>query len=431
MAYIVRGADSPVEGVDPYKLVNPNQLTMTFRFQCSSQQIANETATKISDGEYEIQISFFFAGFKQVSTNLVSISSDQLRSVLSKTVADGGSTSAKKMIYMEKEDSISSMLINGLEDQFKASLDQETSKAPDDVQWSENGETVAGGHGEGNTLHKLYRPFGLVLDDDRTMLIADSYNDRIIQWKVGDNSGQVVAGGNDNGNRLEQLNRPVDMLIDKETDSLIICDWGNRRVVRWFRRRSRNQGGIIIDNIACRGLAMDDKRNLYVSDIEKHVVKRYQIGDMDGIVVAGGHGKGNDLIQLNFPTYIFVDREKAVYVSENENHRVTKWSKGAKEGIIVAGGYGNGNTLTQLSYPSAVFVDASGAVYVADDGNNRIMRWSKGARRGTIIVGGYGEGERPNQLKGVEGLFLDRFGNLYVVDRDNNRVQRFSIEKTQ
>ena len=32
------------------------------------------------------------------------------------------------------------------------------------------------------------------------------------------------------------------------------------------------------------------------------------------MVVAGGNGKGNQLNQLNFPTYLFVNEEQALYV---------------------------------------------------------------------------------------------------------------------
>ncbi|CAF4963013.1 unnamed protein product, partial [Rotaria socialis] len=97
-----------------------------------------------------------------------------------------------------------------------------------------NGVTIAGGNGRGNATNQLYRPFGLFVDDDQTVVIADWWNDRIMQWKNGDTTnGQVVAGGKGAGNGLHQLNCPTDVLIDKETDSLIICDRDNRRVVRW------------------------------------------------------------------------------------------------------------------------------------------------------------------------------------------------------
>ncbi|CAF1385744.1 unnamed protein product [Rotaria sordida] len=221
---------------------------------------------------------------------------------------------------------------------------------------------------------------------------------------MGDTNGQVVAGGNGQGNRLDQLNFPTDMLIDKETDSLIICDSLNRRVVRWSRRSGTTQGEILMDNIGCRGLATDDQRYLYISDTDKHEVRRYQIGDKNGTLVAGGNGKGTDLNQLNYPRYLFVDRQQAVYVSDN--HRVMKWNKGAKEGIVVAGGQGNGNALTQLSYLNGLFVDTLGTIYVADSENHRVMRWPKGAKQGTVIVGGNGYGEGANQFKSPIGGFI-------------------------
>ncbi|CAF1390860.1 unnamed protein product [Rotaria sordida] len=245
---------------------------------------------------------------------------------------------------------------------------------------------------------------------------------------MGDKNGQVVAGGNGQGNRLDQLYYPTDMLIDKETDSLIICDWLNQRVVRWSRRSGTTQGEILIDNIKCWGLAMDDQRYLYISDYKKHEVRQYQIGDKNGTLVAGGNGEGAGLNQLNYPYYIFVDQQQAVYVSDNNNHRVMKWNKGAKEGIIVAGGQRQGNAPTQLSEPKGLFVDTLGTIYVADSWNHRVMRWPKGAKQGTVIVGGNGYGEGANRFKNLRGLSFDRHSNLYVIDYGNSRVQRFSIE---
>ncbi|CAF1252233.1 unnamed protein product [Rotaria sordida] len=223
---------------------------------------------------------------------------------------------------------------------------------------------------------------------------------------MGDTNGQVVAGGNGRGNRLDQLNLPTDVLIDKETDSFIICDWQNRRVVRWSRRSGTTQGEILIANIVCWGLAMDDQRYLYISDTDKHEVRRYQIGDKNGALVAGGNGTGDGLNQLNVLRYIFVDQQQNVYVSDNNNHRVMKWNKGAKEGIVVAGGQGQGDALTQLSHPCGLFVDTLGTIYVADAWNHRVMRWPKGAKQGTVIVGGNGQGAGANQFNWPIGGFI-------------------------
>ncbi|CAF1318510.1 unnamed protein product, partial [Rotaria magnacalcarata] len=301
---------------------------------------------------------------------------------------------------------------------------------PANAKWAQNGVTIAGGNEEGGATNQLHYPYGLFVDDDQTLVIADYGNNRIMQWKNGDTTnGQVVAGGHGEGSGLNQLDRPTDVLIDKETDSLIICDWGNQRVVRWSRRSGTAQGEILIDNITCYGLAMDEQRYLYVSDWYTNEVRRYKLGENIGTLVAGGNGAGDELNQLKYSTCLFVDGQQNVYVSDNYNHRVMKWKKDAKEGIVVAGGQGQGNALIQLNHPQGLFVDKLGTLYVADSRNNRVMRWTQGDnKQGTVIVGGNGRGAAVNQFHYLRGLSFDRHGNLYVADRYNNRVQRFSIE---
>jgi len=297
-----------------------------------------------------------------------------------------------------------------------------------DTKWKQSGITIAGGNGYGNQLNQLSYPEGIYVDDDdQHIYIAGFYNHHIVEWKWGAKNSQVVAGGNGQGNRLDQLNYPTDVIVDKKNDSLIISDYENRRVVLWPRRNGTN-GRTIISNINCSRLAMDNNGDLYVSDWKNNEVRRWKIGDTNGAIVAGGNGEGNNLNQLNTPTYIFVDEDYSVYVTDTNNHRVMKWIRGAKEGIIVAGGKGQGNKLTQLSHPTGVIVDQMGNVYVADSDNHRVMRWLKGSREGSIIVGGNGCGQQPNQFNYHRGLSFDRHGNLYVADFNNHRIQKFDID---
>ncbi|CAF1541878.1 unnamed protein product [Didymodactylos carnosus] len=142
-AYVVKGSNSPVEGVRHFPDTNPNALSVMFRFECSSNENAQEVVDKLAQGYYEIEIAFYFAGFKQITTNFLSITTDQLRSVLSKTIVDGGNTNAqyihrnqgstfvskyvtnvKKMIYLENANANLTSLTNGLEDQFTSLLQQ-------------------------------------------------------------------------------------------------------------------------------------------------------------------------------------------------------------------------------------------------------------------------------------------------------------------
>ena len=302
------------------------------------------------------------------------------------------------------------------------------------MKWKVDGQTIAGGNGYGDKLNKLSCPHGIYVDDEEQCIyIADAGNHRIVKWKLdgGSDHGEIVAGGNGQGNRIDQLNCPTDMILDEKKKSLIICDRGNRRVVRWSLQNPNGDKEILIENIKCWGLMMNKSGDLFVSDRENDAVKRWRKGEIkkgkEGRIVAGGNGKGNKLNQLNNPTYIFIDGEETIYVSDRLNHRVMKWLKGASEGIVVAGGQGQGNSLNQLNYPTGLVVNEVGDVYVADYWNNRIMCWPLGSKEGRVVVGGNGRGKGSNQLSLPIGLSFDAENNLCVADCHNHRIQRFGI----
>lgn len=86
------------------------------------------------------------------------------------------------------------------------------------------------------------------MDEDGTVIVADLFKHRIVEWKRRAPSGTVLAGGNGEGSRPDQLNSPTDVIVDKETDSLIIFCWGS---------------------------AMDDGGSFYVTEVTNDEVRCY------------------------------------------------------------------------------------------------------------------------------------------------------------
>ncbi|CAF4302384.1 unnamed protein product, partial [Adineta steineri] len=127
------------------------------------------------------------------------------------------------------------------------------------------GITVAGGNGYGQELNQLYWPEGIVIDNEKSVYIADSRNSRIVKWELNSNIGEIIAGENVQGNRNNQLCKPTDMIFDKENNYFIISDTGNRQVARYFDQNLLSQQ-IIISNINCAGLTIDINGFIYVSD---------------------------------------------------------------------------------------------------------------------------------------------------------------------
>lgn len=213
--------------------------------------------------------------------------------------------------------------------------------------------------------------------------------------------------------------RSRDILIDKKTNSILIGNQEKRRVERWSLDSVTATGETIIENISCYGLAMDDEDSVYVTDPKNHEVRRYLKDDRVGTVVAGGHGQGKELNQLNEPRYLAINSQGSVYVSDYKNHRVVKWDRGAKQGVLVAGFGGSGSKRTQLFYPTKILVDADDNIYIADTMNDRVVRYRWNAKVADILISHV-------QLKIPLAISFDRHGNLYVSD-SSSCVRRFLL----
>ncbi|CAF1314811.1 unnamed protein product [Adineta steineri] len=309
--------------------------------------------------------------------------------------------------------------------QMQLTTTNQMSSKPKFNKWKQNAVTVAAGTEKGQELNQLNAPAGMFIDKNKNIFIADFSNHCIVEWKYNVKEGQIIAGGNGKGNRMDQLNKPTDVIVDQQNHSIVIADYGNRRVIQWLNQNQQ----ILINNIDCSRLAVDKNGFLYVSNWNRNEVRRWKMGEYnnEGIIVAGGNGYGDQLNQLNHPTFIFVDADQSVYVSDWNNNRVMKWRKDAKEGRIVAGGNAEGRNLNQLPCPQGVIVADLGQIYVADWSNHRVMCWCEGKKEGEIVVGGNGEETQTNQLNHPSGLSFDDEGNLYVADYNNHRIQKFEI----
>jgi sugar lactone lactonase YvrE len=276
-------------------------------------------------------------------------------------------------------------------------------------------------------LNQLYFPAGLYVTDDQTIYIADWFNNRIVEWKIGETSGKVVAGGNGKGNRNDQLHFPTDVIVDKNRDCFFICDTGNKRIVQWPRGNAQN-GTTIITGVMSYGLTIDDNGFLYISDHEKDEVRRWQVGDVQGKLVAGGNGRGDRFDQFHCPVSVFVDRDHSVYVSDYRNQRVVKWAEKATQGTLIADCRRLARTSSDYFFPRGIIVDEFGSIIVADATNNQIVCWQKDKIEGTIVIGSQLRDSKPDQLNHPIGLSVDLDGNLYVCEHQNHRVQMFTID---
>ena len=111
--------------------------------------------------------------------------------------------------------------------------------------------------------------------------------------------------------------------------------------------------------------------------------------DCAALCPPSSEGQGSALDQLDGPAGVEVDVDGMLIVSDSGNHRVVRWDVGAIEGVVVAGGQGAGSDANQLNSPAGVYVDSASRIFVADQGNHRVVRWDPIATEGVVVAVSY------------------------------------------
>jgi len=121
---------------------------------------------------------------------------------------------------------------------------------------------------------------------------------------------------------------------------------------------------VIKENIGSLFIAIDKFNNVYVSDIDKAQIQKF---DSEGNFLTkwgrGGSGKG----QFDYISGIAVDSECYVYALDRGNHRIQKFDSNGNF-ILKWGSYGAFDG--QFASPTAITVSSDNCVYVNNNGIN-------------------------------------------------------------
>ncbi len=215
-------------------------------------------------------------------------------------------------------------------------------------------------------------PWGIAVDQDGNVLVADTWNHRIQKF---DPNGNFILQWGTSGlaeQGVDQLWGPRAVAV-APNGNIYVTDTGNKRVVVFspdgkglFAFGSQDEPKL--DEPV--GIAVDSAGKVYVADTWN---MRVAIFSLDGKFLSSFQIQGWASDSLDNKPYLAVDGKGQVYVTDPEGYRVLVFSPDGTP-LLAFGQFGPEEN--NFGMPNGIALGPDGKVWVADAGNNRIMQYS-------------------------------------------------------
>ncbi|CAF1438885.1 unnamed protein product [Adineta ricciae] len=293
------------------------------------------------------------------------------------------------------------------------------------------GITVVGSTSINLTISLSY-PTGVALDFDGYLFIVDKYNHRIVG---SDSSGFrcVVGCTNTVGSNTNQLYYPTSMSFDSY-GNIFVTDTTNSRIQKFIRLNNSRVPSY--------------NQPKFCSDASWNPNATTFANATNGTIGPSPYG-------------IFITINNTIYVADRSKYRVQIWSNGSATpsqsiygslmnsnslfvttngDVFVDNGYYNGrvdkrttiaNTSVPVMYISSScygsFVDLTDVVYCSMSNYHQVVkRWVNDNSSTVTVVAGTGSAYNSSYyLNRPMGIFVDINFDLYVADQYNHRIQLF------
>jgi sugar lactone lactonase YvrE len=304
------------------------------------------------------------------------------------------------------------------------------------------------------TSSDLQSPFGVALDTDGNVYIADTTNQRIEKVTPA-GTLSVIAGDGSSGAptpgpaTASSLQNPFAVAVDP-SGNVYIADTTNQRVEKVTPAGTLSivagtgTAAQAIPGPAASsplsgpfGLTTDSAGNLYIADTNNNQVEKVTPSGTLSVFAGNGTqaqptpGPATSSSLTNPTGLAFANG--SLYIADTGNERVDKVSSAGTLSIVA----GNGSmgaatpgpaTDSSLTLPHGVAVDPSGNVYIGDSFNARVEivdpRGTLSFLAGTGSSGVFTPGPAGDSaLSALWALALDSSGTLYVADDGNNVIE--------
>ncbi|XP_073078955.1 E3 ubiquitin-protein ligase TRIM71 [Manis javanica] len=212
------------------------------------------------------------------------------------------------------------------------------------------------------------RPAGVACDTARRIVVADKDNHRIQIFTF---EGQFLLKFGEKGTKNGQFNYPWDVAVNSE-GKILVSDTRNHRIQLFgpdgvFLNKYGFEGALWKHFDSPRGVAFNHEGQLVVTDFNNH---RLLVIHPDCQSARFLGSEGTSAGQFLRPQGVAVDQEGRIIVADSRNHRVQMFES---NGSFLCKFGTQGSGFGQMDRPSGIAVTPEGMIVVVDFGNNRIL----------------------------------------------------------
>ena len=303
--------------------------------------------------------------------------------------------------------------------------------------------------GSGTTAQFNF-PSGVALDAEGNVYVADVDN-HLIRKVTPEGLVSTLAGSTegfrDGSGTSAQFHYPYDVAVDAE-GNVYVADESNHLIrkitpeglvstLAGSTEGFRDGDGITEAQFNYpRGVAVDAEGNLYVADVDNHLIRKITpeglVNTLAGTGRAGFRNGDSRSAEFNSPSGVAVDAAGNVYVADYYNHLIRKITAAGVVSTLAGSiwGFRDGlGTSAQFNRPIGVAVDAAGNVYVANSDNHLIRKITAAGVVSTLAgsTRGFRDGlGRSAQFNFPYGVAVDAVGNVYVADMFNHLIRKIT-----